>query len=771
MNQFSKLFSKETVLNVIPLKDLFIFPFDAKSIIIGREHSIKSLEDALENKEGIILATQLDPDIETISSDNFYTIGVYALIRKAFKNIDNSYRVVIEGIERVEIRDIYIDNDLIKCSYKKFDMIQDMKEDHIELYNDIISIIEKNTKIKSKYNISLHRDNLKNKGDIIDHIASKIPINIKEQFEFISSSNINKRLELLYGVLLKELKRFEINENIKNRIKEKIEKTEKEFFIRQQIKALKEELGHDTSDDEEKESLKDTIESSAMTDEAKKRANKEYKRLSSLPVYSPEVGVIRNYIDWLLSLPWKATKKDRIDLKYASKILDKHHYGLKRIKERIIEHLAVERLSKKSRPTIICFVGAPGTGKTSLARSIAESTNREFVRISLGGIRDEAEIRGHRMTYIGSMPGRIIQSMRKVSSNNPVFLLDEIDKLGRDFRGDPASALLEVLDPDQNKHFSDNYLEVEYDLSKVMFITTANTLDIPKPLMDRMEIIQLEGYTDIEKINIAKEFLIKRSMETIGLEKDNINFTDDSLFEIIHSYTREAGVRNLQREIDNVLRKLATKKVKEKKKINKIIEKKDIGRFLGIPKFFKSKAFLGKAIGEATGLAWTAQGGDILSIESIITPGSGRIIMTGTLGKVMKESAQTALSFVKNRIKCNDKYPFDKSDIHIHIPEGAVPKEGPSAGITLVTALYSAFNEYSVNKEIAMTGEITLKGRILPVGGIKTKILAAHRRDIFEIIIPRDNERDLKELDSYILEKMNIHMLSDIEEVFDLVIQ
>lgn len=771
MSLISDNFKERSKSHMVPLRDLFIFPSDTKSIVIGRRLSVNTLEMAMQRSGDIVLATQHDPDKEEITTDNFFEYGVLALIRKTHKNLDGSYRVIIEGLKRVRILEVSLHDDILFCSYIMLDSHHDISEEYSDLFNDCINILEKNQIIKSKYNISFNRSNLSDKVSIIDHIASKLPMALSDQAKFLSTTEINKRLELLYGLLLKELKRVEINQSIKNRIKEKIEKTEKEFFIKQQIKALREELGQDPGDEEEKESLKDTIEGSLMTEEAKKRAGKEYKRLASLPVFSPEVGVIRNYIDWLLSLPWKTTRKDRIDLDFAGKILNRHHYGLDRIKARIIEHLAVERLSNRSRPTILCFVGAPGTGKTSLAKSIAEATNREFVRISLGGTRDEAEIRGHRMTYIGSMPGRIIQSMRKVKSNNPVFLLDEIDKLGHDFRGDPAAALLEVLDPDQNRHFSDNYLEVEYDLSKVMFITTANTLDIPKPLLDRMEIIQLEGYTDMEKLNIAKEFLISRSLDALGLKKDNISFSDETLYEIIHSYTREAGVRNFQREIDNVLRKLATFKVKEKRKINVHIEKERIPEYLGVPKYYKSNTFLGKAVGEATGLAWTPQGGDILSIEVIVTQGSGKILMTGTLGKVMKESAQTALSFVKNKVSQNQKFPFDKSDIHIHIPEGAVPKEGPSAGITLVTAIYSAFSENMVNKEIAMTGEITLKGRILPVGGIKTKLLAAHRRDIFEVIIPRDNARDLKEMDQYVMDKMKIHLLSDIDEVFSLVVQ
>lgn len=753
---------------VIPLRDLFIFPGDAKSIVVGRALSIKSLEKVLSLNEDIVLITQIDPDIETISIDNFYKIGVLAGVKKAFKNIDGSYKVLLEGRKRVLVKNVFIEGNLVRCDCNDIEEIE-VSEDYQWLYEDCLSLLD-STALKSRYSISYTRADMSTKSAIIDHIASKIPLDIKDQFELMSCNDANRRLELLYGFLLRENKRLELNESIKNRIREKIEKTEKEFFIKQQIKALKEELGQDSTLEDEKESLKETIDSSAMPKEAKDRALKEYKRLVSLPYFSPEVGVIRNYIDWLLSLPWKRTRKERNDLKYAVKILDMHHYGLERIKERIIEHLAVEKLSQKSKPTIICFVGAPGTGKTSLAKSIAEATNREFIRISLGGIRDEAEIRGHRMTYVGSMPGRIIQSMRKVASNNPVFLLDEIDKLGYDFRGDPASALLEVLDPDQNKHFSDNYLGVEYDLSGIMFITTANTLDIPKPLMDRMEIIQLEGYTDNEKLNIAREFLIKKSIDSIGLDRDTISFSDDSILEIIHSYTREAGVRNLQREIDNVLRKLATQKVKRRKKLNVHISREDLGEFLGIPKYHKSPTFLGSSIGEATGLAWTPQGGDVLSIEVIITPGSGKIIMTGALGEVMKESAQTALSYVKNRIG-NKKYTPDKSDIHIHIPEGAVPKEGPSAGVTLVTAIYSAFSECLVNKEIAMTGEVTLKGRILPVGGIKTKILAAHRRSIYEVIVPKDNKKDLEELDEYILKKMKIHLLSNIDEVFKLVIQ
>ncbi len=757
--------------NFIPLRDLFIFPGEAKSIIVGRAHSIASLEESLKNSENIILITQINPEIEDTELGSFYDTGVSAGIRKANKNIDGSYEVIFKGIERVSIIDIYSENNINRCIYKSLEDKEDISDDHKLLYKDTLNLIEKYPEIKIRYNLTHLRADTADITAVIDLIASKIPLSLKEKHQFIREKNRRKRLELLYGFILKEVKKHELNESIKLRIKERIEKTEKEYFIKQQIMALKEELGQDAGAEDEKESLKETIESSPLPKEARERALKEYKRLSGLPFFSPEVGVIRNYIDWLLALPWATAEKKTLDMDYAARVLEKHHYGLEKIKERIIEHLAVERLSKKSRPTIICFVGAPGTGKTSLAKSIAEATNREFVRVSLGGIRDEAEIRGHRMTYIGSMPGRILQSMRKVSSNNPVFLLDEIDKLSTDFRGDPASALLEVLDPDQNRHFSDNYLEVEYDLSNVMFITTANTLDIPKPLMDRMEIIQLEGYTDIEKLNIAKQFLIDRSMESIGLDKDSIHFSDEALLEIIHNYTREAGVRNLQREIENILRKLALKKVREKKRIRIKISRKMVEEYLGIPRYHKSRTFLGRAVGEATGLAWTPQGGDVLSIEVIITAGKGNIIMTGALGEVMKESAQTALSFVKNRVGKEQKFNFDKYDIHLHIPEGAVPKEGPSAGVTLVTAIYSAICENYVNKEIAMTGEITLKGRILPVGGIKTKLLAAHRRGIFEVIIPSENKRDLSELDGYIKEKMKIHLFSNVEEVFGLVMQ
>lgn len=755
---------------MIPLRDLFIFPGETRSIIVGRAHSIGSLEHSAGNNELIVLATQIDPGIEDIAPQSFYAFGVTARIRKSIKNLDNSYNVLLEGIQRVAIKDVFTEEELIRCIYEAEEKAGIVSQGYLWLLDDINALLESHPDIRTRYNIGSLRGDLAEKTAFIDLAASKLPLAINEKFDFIRTLDADKRAELLYGFLLKEIKKAEISRNIKDKIKERIEKTEKEFFIKQQIKALKEELGQEADLEEEKESLKETIDSSSLSKEAKERAKKEYKRLSGLPFFSPEVGIIRNYIDWLLSLPWTATKKEKTDLDFAFRVLEKHHYGLEKIKERIIEHLAVERLSRRSRPTIICFVGAPGTGKTSLARSIAEATNREFVRVSLGGIRDEAEIRGHRMTYIGSMPGRIIQSMRKVKSNNPVFLLDEIDKLSFDFRGDPASALLEVLDPDQNKHFSDNYLEVEYDLSNVMFITTANTLDIPKPLMDRMEIIQLEGYTDIEKLKIAGHFLIDRSLKALGLEKDDIRFSDDAVYEIIHHYTREAGLRNLQREIENVLRKLARKKVETKKKIRLEIKPKQVQEYLGIPKFHRSPTFLGRAVGEATGLAWTPQGGDVLSIEVIITRGNGKIIMTGTLGEVMKESAQTALSYVKKRIEKDKKADLDKRDVHIHIPEGAVPKEGPSAGVTLVTAIYSAFCNTPVNKEIAMTGEITLKGRILPVGGIKTKILAAHRRGIHQVIVPADNKRDLAELDKYITKKMKIHLFSNIDEIFDLVL-
>ena len=761
--------TQQKILNIIPLRGLFIFPNNIKPIIVGRSYSVHSIQDSLEHRQHIVLATQKRAEEEEIRFINFFTTGIKARILKAIRMEGNTYKVLIEGLNRVRIKDIFFSDQVLRCAYQGLPIRRKVPQGYEDFLEDIYSLYNRYAEKKRVSALKLEHETGDNPGRLLDMIAAKLPISASEQYLIINAISLAKRADLVYEFLYRENERLDIKERIKNRIKDRVEESQKQFFLNEQIKAIKQEMGQEESDEDELLEIKKQIEASPMSVEAKEKGLKELKRLQKLPFLSAEVGVIRNYLDWLLALPWKKKKRERIDLKHAKKILDDDHYGLDKIKERIIEHLAIRKLSRAQNPTILCFVGPPGTGKTSLSKSIARATNREFVRVSLGGTRDEAEIRGHRVTYVGSMPGRIIQSMRKVKSINPVFLLDEIDKLGMDFRGDPASALLEVLDPDQNKHFSDHFLEVEYDLSQVMFITTANNYTIPKPLLDRMEVLELEGYTDVEKLEIAKHFLLPKELKFNGLTAEKLVFSDAALLEIIHKYTREAGVRNLQREIGRLLRKLARKKVEEKRKLDITITSKDVRKLLGVAKFQPSPFFKGRAVGEATGLAWTTEGGDVLSIEVILTQGQGNIIMTGNLKTVMKESAKTALSYVKSRLKQQGKEMEDQ-DIHIHLPEGAIPKEGPSAGITLATAIFSAFSKKRVNKEIAMTGEITLKGRVLPVGGIKTKLLGAVRRDIADVIIPDANQKDLADLPDAIRDKLTIHTVASMDDVFSLVI-
>lgn len=757
---------------LLPLRGLLVYPSMVLHIDVGRARSVAALEHAMVNDNQIFLATQKDLRVEQPTQEELYTIGTLVNVKQMLKLPNGTLRILVEGISRAKIVNYAEEEDFTIVDLEIHED-EAKKDAEIEaLMRTLISYFEKYAKSSNKITTETIESviDIDEPGRLTDIIASHLPLKIAEKQEILSIFNVKKRLDHLIIRLHDEQEVLNLEKKINSKVKQAMERTQKEYYLREQMKAIQSELGDRDGKSGEVADLRKRVDESGMPESTKKIALKELDRYEKLPAASAESGVIRNYLEWLVTLPWTESTTDRLDIAHAEEILNRDHDGLEKVKERILEYLSVRQLMQTIKGPILCLVGPPGVGKTSLARSVAESLDRNFVRISLGGVRDESEIRGHRRTYVGAMPGRIIQGMKKAGTVNPVFLLDEIDKMSNDFRGDPSAAMLEVLDPEQNNTFSDHYLEEPYDLSKVLFIATANDLStIPGPLLDRMEVISIAGYTEIEKIAITQNHLIPKQLKENGLKKAQLVIKDEAVVDLIRYYTREAGVRNLQRQIAALCRKAAKIIVSgDKKRVT--VNSKVLIEMLGKHKFRYGQAETENQIGVATGLAYTTVGGDTLQIEVSITAGKGKLQLTGKLGDVMKESAQTALSYVRSlsdKLEIDADF-FDKHDIHIHVPEGAVPKDGPSAGITMTTALVSAISNKPIKREIGMTGEITLRGRVLPIGGLKEKSLGAHRAGLTTIIIPKDNERDIDDIPETIREQLTFKPVSSAEEVLDI---
>ncbi|HLR35029.1 MAG TPA: endopeptidase La [Tissierellales bacterium] len=763
---------KNKQLPLIPLRGITIFPHMIIHFDVGRKKSINALEEAMEDDSLILLSTQKDFKIEEPETDEFYHVGTVAKIKQMIKLPGGSIRVLVEGINRGKIIDFteeekYFSVVIEEMVYKPEELEKDIDIEAMMglVTKDFEDYIDLNSRVSPE--VILLVSDIDDPGKLADVIASYISIEPEKDQEILENFNVYERLETLHRILLKEIEILKVEERIDERIKKQIGEIQKEYYLKEQIKAIQKELGEEDGITEEVNKYKVKIDEIDMPKEVKEKAIDETERLYKLSSNSPEIDVIRNYLDWIVELPWDLETEDKINIKKSRQVLNKDHYGLEDVKERVLEFIAVKKLSNSMKGPILCLVGPPGVGKTSIASSVAKALNRNFVRMSLGGIRDEAEIRGHRRTYIGALPGRIISLMKKSGSKNPVFLLDEIDKLNEDFRGSPASALLEVLDPEQNNTFTDNFLEVPFDLSKVMFIATANTLEsIPAPLLDRMEIIRIHGYTEEEKFKIAMNHLFPKQLKEHSLKENSLAISENAMKKIISSYTRESGVRNLEKNIANICRKGAKEIVEEDKKVIRVT-KRNLEKYLGTPRYRKNVLEEENQVGVAIGLAWTAVGGEILPIEASKMKGTGKLQLTGHLGNVMQESARAGISYIRAN---GEKFDLDnnfykENDIHIHVPEGAIPKDGPSAGITMATAVVSALTEIPVNREVAMTGEITLTGRVLPVGGIKEKALAASRAGIKKILLSTENEKDLEEIPDNIKRKVEFRFVKNMDEV------
>ena len=773
--------AEKEIYPVLPLRDIVVYPKMIVPLFVGRDKSIKALQTAADNDDNIVLVTQKDSAVEDPSPADLYHIGTLGAVLQMLKLPDGTLKVLIEGMERVKLEKFPEDADFITA---KVSPLPENAETGLELEalsRAVISQFEDYIKLSKKIppEVLVSVNQIEDYSKLADTIASHLSLKVPEKQELLEAKTLKLRFEKILGFMNAELTLLEVENKIKNRVKKQMEKSQKEYYLNEQMKAIQKELG-DNEEAEVSEYMK-KIKKTRLSKEAKEKALAEVRKLKTMSVMSSEATVVRNYLDWLLDIPWKKPSKVNKDLSKALEILDRDHYGLEKVKERILEYLAVQSRADKVKGPILCLVGPPGVGKTSLGRSIAAATGRKFVRASLGGMRDEAEIRGHRRTYIGSMPGKIIKGMKKAGTSNPLFLLDEIDKLGNDWRGDPSSALLEVLDPEQNAAFNDHYLEVDYDLSDVMFITTANSLDMPRPLLDRMEIIRLSGYTEEEKIQIAKQHLVPKIFAENAVKPEELQITDDAIRDIIRYYTREAGVRNLERELATIARK-AVKEIilhgekGQKKKAAKdhvVVNAENLSQYLGVIKYRYGEAEEKDHIGVTTGLAWTEVGGDILFIEAVDMPGKGKVTQTGKLGDVMKESIETAYSVVRSHSKelGIDPEVFEKTDVHVHVPEGATPKDGPSAGITMYTTLVSVFTKTPVRKDVAMTGEITLQGRVLPIGGLKEKLLSALRAGIKTVIIPKDNEKDLTEIPENVTKGMKIIPVEEVSEVLKIALR
>lgn len=758
-------------LPLIPLRDVVVFPFMIVPLFVGREKSIKAIDESLAKDRLVFLVTQKDMNEEEPGPDKFYKTGTVSSILRMLKLPDGKVKILVQGLVKAEIKEFIQEEPFFLVKVRK---LEEPDEEKVTitveaLMKSVKEIIEKLVGLGKVLppDVLVIINNLNEPGRLADFVSSNIGLKVEEAQQLLEIGNPVERLKKLHEFLLKEMELLTVQQEIQNKAKEEIGKFQKEIFLKQQLETIKKELGELDERSKEIKDYREKIEKLAMPEVVKAEAIKQLERLEKMHPDAQESSIIRTYLDWLTELPWNKSTEDNLDLKIARQVLDEDHYDLEKVKDRILEYLAVRKLQKKTKGPILCFVGPPGVGKTSLGKSIARAMGRKFVRISLGGIRDEAEIRGHRRTYVGALPGRIIQGIKQAGSNNPVFMLDEIDKIGTDFRGDPSSALLEVLDPEQNHSFSDHYLNVPFDLSNVMFITTANFIDpIPPALKDRMEVIQLSGYTEEEKLYIAKSFLIPRQIKENGLKDSDIEFTDDAIRMIINNYTMESGLRNLEREIASVCRKVARKIAEDEKGPFKITTE-NLTQFLGPIKYFQEGVLKKDEVGVATGLAWTPYGGDILRIEASVMKGKGRLTLTGHLGDVMKESAQAALTYARSRAKDFKIDPdfFEKHDLHIHVPAGAIPKDGPSAGITMAIALLSAIRGVPVYRDVAMTGEITLRGNVLPIGGLKQKLLAALRGGIKKVIVPEKNRVDLEDIPDYIKKNLQLVFVEHMDEV------
>jgi ATP-dependent Lon protease len=761
-------------LPMMPIRDVVIFPYMMTPFVVGRESSVRALEDAMAGDKKIFLATQHDASIDEPSPNEIFSVGCVVNIVQSLKLPDGNIKVLVEGVERAKVVSVTDDEGFFRAVVRTFNFKIEAGPQLETLTSRVTGLFEQYVKLSQNlnYETMVAAIRVDDAGKLADTVGANLQLTIEEKQELLEIFDPIDRLTRVAEMLDIEIEKLNVDRTIQGRVKRQMEKAQKEYYLNEKIKAIQKELGR--GEKSEIDELKKRIEMSGMTKDALEKALAELKRLENMPPMSAESTVSRNYLDWLLAVPWKKKSKEIRELKYAEGVLESDHYGLEKVKERILEFLAVRRMVKNPKGSILLFVGPPGVGKTSLGMSIAKSTGRKFVRMSLGGVRDEAEIRGHRRTYIGALPGQIIQMMKKAGTRNPVFMLDELDKMSTDFRGDPSSALLEVLDPEQNYMFVDHYLDVEYDLSQVFFIATANVLHtIPAALLDRTEVIRLSGYTELEKLEIAKRFLVRKQMEAAGLNAEQIEFSDEGLSNLIQFYTRESGVRNLEREIGNVSRKIVRKIVTDANKEKVLINGEKVGDLLGPAKFRDLTTDRQNEVGATTGLAWTEVGGQILSTECILMEGKGKLTVTGKLGDVMQESAQAAFSYVRSRaLTLGLTRDFYRNlDVHIHIPEGAIPKDGPSAGITIATTICSALTKIPVRGDIAMTGEITLRGKVLPIGGLKEKLLAAHRHGINEVIIPKDNQKDLPDIPEYIRNLMKLHFVDHMDEVLRIALE
>jgi ATP-dependent Lon protease len=753
---------------VLPLRDIVVFPGMIVPLFVGREKSVKALEEVMKDDKQILLIAQKNASQDDPGPEDIYTIGTLGTVLQLLKLPDDTVKVLVEGGRRVRVTGYTDRADFFEARAVE---MEEVTADSAELQaaartvvSEFENYVKLNKKVPPEVVVSINK--IEEPAKLADTISAHLALKVAEKQQLLELDSVSKRLERILGLMEGEIGVLQVEKKIRNRVKRQMEKTQREYYLNEQMKAIQKELGETEDGRDEVSELEKRIRKTRLSKEAREKANAELKKLRTMSPMSAEATVVRNYLDWLLSIPWRKPTKIIKDLKYAEEILNADHHGLEKVKERILEYLAVQQRVDKMKGPILCLVGPPGVGKTSLGKSIAKATGRNFVRMSLGGVRDEAEIRGHRRTYIGSLPGKVVQSMKKAKSSNPLFLLDEIDKLGADFRGDPSSALLEVLDPEQNSSFNDHYLEVDYDLSNVMFITTANSLRMAQPLMDRMEIIRLAGYTEDEKVAIARKHLITKQVEANGLKDGELDIHDDAVRDLVRYYTREAGVRNLEREIANLARK-AVKEILMKGTSKVKIGRKNLDKFAGVRRFRYGEAELEDLVGITTGLAWTEVGGELLQIEAVLVPGRGRVTVTGKLGDVMQESVQAANAYIRSRaatfgIKHNI---FEKRDIHVHVPEGATPKDGPSAGVGMITSIVSALTGVAVRKDVAMTGEISLRGRVLPIGGLKEKLLAALRGGLKTVLIPKENERDLPEIPDNVKKGLEIIPVSTVDEV------
>ena len=771
----SKYIKIERTLPLIPLRGLAIFPYTILNFDIGRESSLKALDEAMLGDELIFLTSQKEAEIDEPTEEDFYHVGTICKVKQMIKLPGDTVRVLVEGISRGTIEEInqdkgYFEAVIDEIVYNEDEIVNDMEVE--ALIRNVLESFEEYINIGNRVSpeILVSLEEIENPDRFVDTIASNIYLKPEQKQQILEEFDIAKRLELLYSILLEEIDILKIEKKITLRVKKQMNKVQKEYYLREQLKAIQKELGEEEDISSESQEYREKLKKIKAPKETKAKIQKEIDKFSRISPASPDISVSRNYLDTIFSLPWNKETKDKLDIKKAKEVLDKEHYGMEKVKERILEFLAVRSLSKSLKGPIICLVGPPGVGKTSIAKSIAASLNRKFVRISLGGVRDEAEIRGHRRTYVGAIPGRIINGVKESGTKNPVFLLDEIDKMASDYKGDISSAMLEVLDPEQNKHFVDHYLEIPFDLSKILFVTTANSLStIPGPLLDRMEIIELSGYIEEEKLNIAQKYLLVKQIEENGLKEDFVKIDDETMRDIISYYTREAGVRTLERTIGKICRKIAKKYVEDPTLTEVVVKKEDLEEYLGKDKYTFDLAGVKPEIGMVTGLAWTAVGGVTLNVEVNVLKGKGQVVLTGQLGDVMKESAQTAISYIRSisdRFDIPDDF-YQTKDIHIHIPEGATPKDGPSAGVTMATAVISALTKIPVRCDVAMTGEITLRGRVLPVGGIKEKLLAAHRAGIKKVLLPEECKAQLDEIPQNVKDQMEFVLVKHLDEVLE----